>query len=148
MSDRERWIVYPLLFFAWIMGFRATYMTSERLQSSTIECNNLVVSDNLIAKRINGQAPSNLGWEAQLEALRPLLEKAVSRNGQVDNTQTPGPVESQDKTPRQDVSQNGIPTEESPTKALPANGGATTDAITPTTTPSTDEPAASPDASP
>jgi hypothetical protein len=71
MSDRERWIVYPLLFFAWVMGFRATYMTSERLQSATIECQNLIVSDNLVTKRINGRTPLTVGLEVPAEVSEP-----------------------------------------------------------------------------
>jgi hypothetical protein len=50
MSNRERWIVYPLLFYALVMGFKSTYRDPLEFRCRTIECQNLNV------KLINGSA--------------------------------------------------------------------------------------------
>ena len=44
MSDRERWIVYPLLFAALAMGGFNRMKTSTRLTCHEIECNRLIVT--------------------------------------------------------------------------------------------------------
>ncbi len=54
MSDRERWIVYPLLFFSLVMGLRLTYVNPYEFRCRTIECQSLQVEDNLQVGRING----------------------------------------------------------------------------------------------
>ena len=43
MTNRERWIVYPLLFYALVMGFRATYQDPLEFRCRTIECQQLKV---------------------------------------------------------------------------------------------------------
>jgi hypothetical protein len=43
MSNRERWIVYPLLFYALVMGFKATYQDPLEFRCRTIECQQLNV---------------------------------------------------------------------------------------------------------
>ncbi len=43
MSDRERWIVYPLLFYALVMGFKSTYQDPMEFRCRTIECQSLKV---------------------------------------------------------------------------------------------------------
>ena len=48
MSNRERWIIYPLLFYALVMGFKSTYRDPMEFKCRTIEC------DNLKVRSING----------------------------------------------------------------------------------------------
>lgn len=43
MSNRERWILYPLLFFALMLGLRATYLDPWQFRCREIECQNLKV---------------------------------------------------------------------------------------------------------
>ena len=43
MSDRERWIVYPLLFYALVMGWKATYRDPMEFRCRPIECQQLKV---------------------------------------------------------------------------------------------------------
>jgi predicted enzyme related to lactoylglutathione lyase len=43
MSDRERWIVYPLLFYALVMGWKSTYRDPMEFRCRTIECQQLKV---------------------------------------------------------------------------------------------------------
>jgi hypothetical protein len=50
MNNRERWIVYPLLFYALVMGFKSTYRDPLEFRCRTIECQQLNV------RMINGSA--------------------------------------------------------------------------------------------
>ena len=43
MTNRERWIVYPLLFYALAMGFKASYQDPLEFRCRTIECQQLNV---------------------------------------------------------------------------------------------------------
>jgi hypothetical protein len=44
MSDRERWIVYPLIFFAFLLGARDKYFKPERAEYESISCRRLTVT--------------------------------------------------------------------------------------------------------
>lgn len=43
MSNRERWILYPLLFFSLMLGLRATYLDPLEFRCREIECQSLTV---------------------------------------------------------------------------------------------------------
>ncbi len=49
MTDRERWIVYPLLFFALLMGIRIQLVTPDDIRCEKVTCQELRVRD------LNGQ---------------------------------------------------------------------------------------------
>ena len=55
MSIRERWIVYPLLFLAILMGTRDALVPSSRQSFHSVECQELVV------RNINGEPLVTLG---------------------------------------------------------------------------------------
>ena len=55
MSNRERWIVYPLLFFAFLMGARDEYAKPDRLDCNLISCRRLTVTST------DGQALVRIG---------------------------------------------------------------------------------------
>lgn len=54
MSNRERWVVYPLIFFAFLMGARDKFYPLEDVACTTVTCNQLtiVASDGEPAVRI------------------------------------------------------------------------------------------------
>ncbi len=43
MSNRERWILYPLIFFSLMLGLRATYLDPLQFRCREIECQSLTV---------------------------------------------------------------------------------------------------------
>jgi hypothetical protein len=43
MSNRERWIVYPLIFFAFLMGARDKFLPPEHVSCEDVVCNRLTV---------------------------------------------------------------------------------------------------------
>lgn len=53
MSNRERWILYPLIFFSLMLGLRATYLDPLQFRCREIECQSLTVQS------ING-APADV----------------------------------------------------------------------------------------
>ncbi len=54
MSNRERWVVYPLIFFAFLMGARDKFFPPEQLACTAVTCKRLtiVASDGKPAVRI------------------------------------------------------------------------------------------------
>lgn len=47
MSDRERWIVYPLICFAFLLGARDKYVQPQQAEFRTVRCQELqIVSDS------------------------------------------------------------------------------------------------------
>ena len=54
MTSRERWTVYPLLFFSLALGFKSNYRNPVEFRCHSIECHSLSVSDNIRVARING----------------------------------------------------------------------------------------------
>lgn len=41
MTNRERWVVYPLLFFSLLMGFKSSYLNPISFNSQEIHCKRL-----------------------------------------------------------------------------------------------------------
>lgn len=81
MSNRERWIVYPLLFYALVMGFKATYQDPLEFRCRTIECQQLNV------RMINGTSV----LAAWASPAREAIVYSVVAPGE--NTESPAPVE-------------------------------------------------------
>lgn len=105
MSNRERWIVYPLLFYALVMGFKATYRDPLEFRCRTIECHQLNV------RMINGTSVL-----AAMAAATPTMRADMA----VDTAQkTDRPGETQSGSDSDD--QAGI-------AAVPAPGTANSDA--------------------
>ena len=67
MTNRERWIVYPLLAFALMMGMRSQVQNPLLVRAQKIECTDLQV------KTINGKAPTNQGMGVVL----PMVNQAM-----------------------------------------------------------------------
>ncbi len=46
MSTRERWVVYPLLLFAFLLAARDTIIPRDRIQCSTIACQQMTIQSS------------------------------------------------------------------------------------------------------
>jgi len=122
MSDRERWVLYPLLFFSLVLGLRASYLDPWSFRCREIECQNLKVSS------INGMPYMNP------VVFAPALEQAVRQAVEMGKQQGNLPV----GTTAPDASTPAAPTPAAPTQATPlpagpalAPSGAETPAVSP-----------------
>ncbi len=51
MSNRERWVIYPLLFLALGFALKPKFVPPENFKCQSIECDDLLVKDILLARR-------------------------------------------------------------------------------------------------
>jgi hypothetical protein len=100
MSDRERWIVYPLLFFALALHLKGAVNRPSNLECRSIRCNELVI------EALNGTPRARMGssrWDSGEVRLygaggKPSLVLSTDRLGQrgtlhtLDGTQQPQTV--------------------------------------------------------
>lgn len=122
MSDRERWVLYPLLFFSLVLGLRASYLDPWSFRCREIECQNLKVSS------INGMPYMNP------VVFAPALEQAVRQAVEMGKQQGNLPV----GTTTPDASTPAAPTPAAPAQTTPlpagpalAPSGAETPAVSP-----------------
>jgi|GEM_PF-4195513 len=96
MSDRERWIVYPLLFFSLFMGARQYYHESDEAHLRSISCNELTVNSFDGRRRVHiGQSTSHAGLVLVYGASdKPVLILGADGDG------TQGAIEAMDETGR------------------------------------------------
>jgi hypothetical protein len=107
MSDRERWVLYPLLFFSLVLGLRASYLDPWSFRCREIECQNLKVSS------INGMPYMNP------VVFAPALEQAVRQAVEMGKQQGNLPV----GTTAADASTQAAPIPAAPTQATPLPAG-------------------------
>ena len=107
MSDRERWVLYPLLFFSLVLGLRASYLDPWSFRCREIECQNLKVSS------INGMPYMNP------VVFAPALEQAVRQAVEMGKQQGNLPV----GTTAPDASTQAAPIPAAPTQATPLPAG-------------------------
>lgn len=68
MSDRERWIVYPLLFLSLGASLRpklapSPYIEADHIACNVLQCKGLEVKDVLLANQLGtDKAPVNAAW--------------------------------------------------------------------------------------
>jgi hypothetical protein len=80
MTNRERWIVYPLLFYALAMGFKATYQDPLEFRCRTIECQDLIV------KFING-TPEHALTRAKAATSASITHAKISAEGEPESVE-------------------------------------------------------------
>ena len=72
MSNRERWIIYPLLFYSMAMGFKANYLSPLEFRCQSIACRKLSVTEaidtNALHVRVVNGVPPALDWSALMRA--------------------------------------------------------------------------------